>query len=111
MPNMFGGDQFDESYAPSARCNVKPRNVNVHVENVKVVLNETSVVVEGEYHFYNDEGKQVETAQKAKLMKLNFTEDKENGTVCLTLTRDALSDIVSKLNAYPKVYSFDANSH
>lgn len=109
MPNMFGGDQLDDDYAPYRRV-VKPNMVHVNVENVKVKLNESSVEVVGEYHLYNDAGKEVEKSLVAHLMKLNFTEDKESGTVCFSLTKEALIDIISKVNKYPHVYSFDRNA-
>lgn len=83
--------------------------VHVKLRNVKVELGTTSVEVTGQHHFYNDAGKEISSPQSAKLMRLNFKEDPDTGTVCFSLTKEALADIVSKLSMLPDVYSFDNN--
>lgn len=83
---------------------------HVHVEKLKVNLENNYLEVIGEYHFYNDLGKEVRPPQPAKIMKLNFQNDPNTQTVCFQLTREALHDIVDKLNGYPVYYSYDEGS-
>lgn len=109
MPNMFGGDQYDEDYAPIRER--KPNMVHVKAEKIKLILNETSVEVVGEYNLYNDAGQRVEQPTPAHLMKIKYVEDKESEVIHLTLTKEAFLDIIEKVNKYPDVYSFDRNAH
>lgn len=82
------------------------KNVNVKLENIKVNLTESAIIANGRYRFYDDSGKEIDPPQDTNFMKLNFVEDKENGTVCFTLTKEALRDIVDLMNKLPDRYTF-----
>jgi hypothetical protein len=113
MPNMFGGDQLDEMYAPhTARPPVRnpgppSKKTHVNVEKLKANLESNALVLSGEYHFYDDSGREIQSPMPAKILKLNFQTDHSNRTVCFQLTKDELQDIVDMLNNYPSYYSYD----